>query len=167
MAIVAAMTEKSANTATATSRAASFEPLSETQAGFYRDHFPAVMGAFFPGVVGFHIEEVRQDYARMRLPFREQLNQPGGVMHGGAIATLLDTVVVPAVLSGYDEQRFLVTLDMQIRYLSAIREEDAVAEGWVTKRGRSIVFCDAEVRSGSGELAATATLTYRSTAPRP
>jgi len=147
-------------------RAESFKPLSEAKKNFFDEQFPAVMAAFFPGVVGFHIEEVRQDYARMRLPFREQLNQPGGVMHGGAIATLLDTVVVPAVLSGYDERRFLVTLDMQIRYLSSIRDEDAVAEGWITKRGSTIVFCDAEVRSDSGEVAATATLTYRATIPR-
>lgn len=151
---------------TTPTRAASFEPLSEAKRVFFAEQFPSVMAHFFPGVVGFHIEEVRQDYSRMRLPYREALNQPGGVMHGGAIATLLDTVVVPAVLSGYEERRFLVTIDMQIRYLSAIREEDAVAEGWITRRGKTIVFCDAEVRSGSGALAATATLTYRATAPR-
>ena len=31
----------------------------------------------------------------------------------------------------------------------------------VSERGRQIVFCDAEVRGGSGTLAATATLTYK------
>ena len=54
-----------------------------------------------------------------------------------------------------------VRTDMQVRYLAPIVEEDAVAEGWVTQRGRSLVFCDAEVRSASGTLAASATLVYK------
>jgi uncharacterized protein (TIGR00369 family) len=107
------------------------------------------------------LEEVRTDYARMRLPYRPELRQPAGVVHGGVIATLADTVVVPAVGSAYAEARQLFTVDMQVRYLAPIVEEDAVAEGWVTQRGRSLVFCDAEVRSASGTLAASATLVYK------
>ena len=40
-------------------------------------------------------------------------------------------------------------------------EEDAIAEGWVTKRGRSTVFCRAEVRNPAGDLTATASLIYK------
>jgi uncharacterized protein (TIGR00369 family) len=116
---------------------------------------------FFPTFLGAVLEEVRTDYARMRLPYRPELRQPAGVVHGGVIATLADTVVVPAVGSAYDEARQLFTVDMQVRYLAPIVEEDAVAEGWVTQRGRSLVFCDAEVRSASGTLAASATLVYK------
>jgi acyl-coenzyme A thioesterase PaaI-like protein len=37
-----------------------------------------------------------------------------------------------------------------------------VAEGWVTQRGRSIVYCDAEVWGGTtSRVAATATLVYK------
>jgi acyl-coenzyme A thioesterase PaaI-like protein len=54
-------------------------------------------------------------------------------------------VVVPAIGSGYDEQRNFATVDLQIQFLGALVEEDAVAEGWITQRGRSIVFCEAEV----------------------
>jgi acyl-coenzyme A thioesterase PaaI-like protein len=50
---------------------------------------------------------------------------------------------------------------MQLRYLAPIAEEDAVAEGWIVQRGRQIVFCEAEVRSASGTLAATGTLVYK------
>ena len=68
---------------------------------------------------------------------------------------MIDSVVVPAIGSGYDEPRQLFTIDMQLRYLAPIGEEDAIAEGWIVRRGRQIVFCDAEVRAESGELAAT------------
>jgi uncharacterized protein (TIGR00369 family) len=116
---------------------------------------------YFPGVVGIKLEEVRQDYARMRLPFRSVLNQPAGVMHGGAIATLIDTVVVPAIASGYDEPHRYVTIDMQVQYISAVVGEDAVAEGWIVRRGRSTVFCRAEVLTVKAGLVATGTLVYK------
>ncbi|KAA0235445.1 MAG: hypothetical protein JJLCMIEE_01224 [Acidimicrobiales bacterium] len=116
---------------------------------------------YFPTHLGIRLEELRRDYARMRLPYRPELEQPAGVMHGGAIASLIDTVVVPAIGSHYDEFRPLLTVDMQVRYLASISGEDAVAEGWIAKRGSSIVFCDAEVSTPSGTLVATGTLVYK------
>ncbi len=116
---------------------------------------------FFPSVVGLELEEVRSGYGRMRLPYRPELQQPAGVVHGGAIATLIDTVVVPAVGSVYEERPKMLTISMNIRYLGALVAEDAVAEGWVEQRGRSIVFCRAEVRSDAGAMVADGTLVYK------
>ncbi|GIU89194.1 MAG: hypothetical protein KatS3mg010_0293 [Acidimicrobiia bacterium] len=90
---------------------------------------------WYPQFLGLEVEDVRRDYARMRLPYRPEFRQPARVWHGGVIASMIDTVVVPAVGSAYDEPRQLFTIDMQIRYLAPIGEEDAVAEGWVVKRG--------------------------------
>jgi acyl-coenzyme A thioesterase PaaI-like protein len=55
----------------------------------------------------------------------------------------------------------LATIGMDIHYLEPVVEQDAIAEGWVTKRGRSTVFCAAEVRTDAGDLAATASLIYK------
>lgn len=115
---------------------------------------------FFPSFVGLQKEEIREGYCRMRLVYRPELDQPAGVVHGGAIATLIDTVVVPAVGAVYDTRPTMLTITMNVQYLAAIQGEDAVAEGWVEQRGRSTVFCRAEVRSASGRLAATGTLVY-------
>jgi uncharacterized protein (TIGR00369 family) len=120
---------------------------------------------YFPMEVGLVVEEIRTDYCRMRLPFRPELNQPAGVVHGGAIATLIDTVVVPAIGQAYETTRVYLTLGMTISYLGAVVGEDAVAEGWVEQRGRSIVFCAAEVWTPSGKKAAQASLTYKVNKP--
>jgi uncharacterized protein (TIGR00369 family) len=117
---------------------------------------------WFPQFLGVKLEELRADYARMRLQYRPEFRQPAGVVHGGVIATMIDTVVVPAIGSGYDEPRQLFTIDIQLRYLAPITDDDLVAEGWVVQRGRQIVFCNAEVRAASTTTpAATATLTYK------
>jgi uncharacterized protein (TIGR00369 family) len=143
-----------------TSRADRFPPLPPEKLAPW-SRFAQWDTVYFPQHLGLVVEELRVDYARMRLPYRPELDQPAGVIHGGAIATLVDTVVVPAVGSAYDGPRQLFTIDLQLRFLAPIVGEDAIAEGWITQRGRSIVFCDAEVRGASGTLAATATLVYK------
>ena len=51
----------------------------------------------FPQLLGLSVEDVRDGYCRMRLPFRAELLHAGGVVHGGALASLLDSVLVPAI----------------------------------------------------------------------
>ena len=121
---------------------------------------------YFPNLVGLQVEDLRADYCRMRLPYRPELEQPAGLVHGGAIATLVDTVVVPAVGAAYPSDWRYSTLTMDTQYLGAVAGEDAIAEGWVTQRGRSIVFCQVEVVTAGGRTAATASLTYKVSPPR-
>jgi uncharacterized protein (TIGR00369 family) len=125
------------------------------------ERFLAWDDVYFPMLVGLQVEELRQDYARLRLPYRPELRQPAEVVHGGALATLVDTVVVPAVGSAYEDRRALFTVTMTLDYLGPVAHQDAIAEGWVVRRGRSMVFCQAEVRCADGRLAATASLVYK------
>lgn len=116
---------------------------------------------YFPQLVGIEMLDVRLGYCRMRLPFRPELEQPMGIVHGGAIATLIDVVVVPAIGSGYDQETGFSTVDLQIQYLRPLVAESAIAEGIVVKRGRRIIFCSAEVTGEtSGKLVARGNLTY-------
>ena len=124
-------------------------------------------GVNFAQLVDLRLEEVRRDYSRMRVPWRDELRQPAGMMHGGALATLVDTVVVPAIASAYDQVPVMMTLNLNLSYMSGITESDAIAHGWVTRRGRSIVFCEAVVVDESGNPAVRGALTYKVSAPRP
>ncbi len=138
---------------------ASFPPLPPERAAQWA-RFGAWDRVYFPSFVGLQVEEIRLGYARMRLPWRDELAQPAGVLHGGALATLVDTVVVPAIGAAHDRMPLMLTISMHLQYLGAVREEDAVAEGWVVRRGRSTVFCEAAVRTASGAAAATGSLVY-------
>ncbi len=144
-----------------------FAPLPAEAAAFWA-HFPQwdndINYAMHLGMV---VEEIRQDYARMRLPWRPEMLQPAGIMHGGAIASLIDSVVVPVVgwvndTEGGFRKGQLLTISMNVNYVGSIKDEDAIAEGYVERRGKSIVFCKVEVRgSESQRLCATASLVYK------
>lgn len=70
----------------------------------------------------------------MRVPWRDEPRQPAGMMHGGALATLVDTVVA-AIASAYDQVPVMLTLNLNLSYLGAIIGKDAIAHGWVSSTG--------------------------------
>jgi len=115
----------------------------------------------FPQLLGLQIEDVRVDYCRMRLPHRQQIERFGGIVHGGALSALLDTVVVPAIGQAYGPDARFATVDLHVQFLSALTDDDAVAEGWIVRRGRSTVFCEAEARAASTDrVVARSMMTY-------
>ncbi len=142
------------------SRADLHEPLDA--AGFERwtVAFARRTEGMYPALLGFVIEEVRLDYCRIRMPFSPSLLQPGGVVHGGAIASVLDAAVVPAIGSRLGPNDRFATIDQHVQYLGPL-DDDAVAEGWVVKRGRRIVFCESEVVAATtSAVVARSVLTY-------
>jgi uncharacterized protein (TIGR00369 family) len=147
-------------------RAADFAELDAAAAARWRN-YGQTDDVVFPVLLGLRVEEVRADYCRMRLPFRSELRQGGGVLHGGAVAALLDSVLVPAIGGTLAPGTLFATVDLHVQYLRPIVDDDVVAEGWVVQRGRRTVFGRSEASAAtSGELVATAVLTYNVSAPR-
>ena len=68
---------------------------------------------------------------------------------------------MPAVGSGFTEARPYSTIDLHIQYLGASGTDDLVAAAWVTKRGRSIVFCAAGVTTAAGKPVAKGSVTFK------
>lgn len=97
-----------------------------------------------------HVQElgVTVDYAvrgavAVRLPYHERLvgNPETGVLHGGVITTLVDTVCGIAVYSALPALVPIATLDLRIDYLKpATPGRDLVAEGHCYKVTRNIAF---------------------------
>ncbi len=159
LATFSSMTD-AATTEPGTGRAALHAPLDADRAERWQK-FIVKQQPYFLGLLGIRIEDLRVDYCRMRLPHRREVMQPAGLVHGGAIATLLDSVVVPAIGAAYGPGARYSTVDFHVQYIGALVDDDAVAEGWVVKRGRSLVFAESEaVAATSGSLLARASLTF-------
>ena len=142
-----------------TARAHLFDPLPAQRRERWQN-FGRWEQPYFPAWLGIEIVDLREGYCQMRLPWRFELTQPAGVVHGGVVASLIDTVVVPAIGGGYDEPVRFATVDLHVQYQGAVVGHDMLAEGWVTRRGRSVVFCEAEVTAGD-DVVARGIMTYR------
>ncbi|CAN6484853.1 unnamed protein product [Victoria cruziana] len=81
-------------------------------------------------------------------------------LHGGAVATITSMMAAACVETVAQDEFFLG--ETAISYLSAARlHEEVKAEAFITKRGRSIVFCCVELRiKGSEKLCYVAKHTF-------
>ena len=114
----------------------------------------------FPRLLGIEIDSIEPSRARLSVEVRQELLQLQGVMHGGAIATLIDTAVAFAIISVSEPQDRFTTVEMKVNYLSAIREGRVVADARLIRDGRRIIVADCDVFDSQGRLAAKGLLTY-------
>ncbi len=123
--------------------------------------FPTVEWAdeHFLSIVGLEMVELRDGWAKMHLPFRAANTQPAGVIHGGVIATIIDSVVVPIIGSRVPAGSRWSTIELHTQFHRPLAG-DATVVGWIVKQGRSIVFTRAEVFDGDDALVASGTATY-------
>jgi uncharacterized protein (TIGR00369 family) len=115
----------------------------------------------FSDLLGFQAEDATTDFGRMRLPFQSNLQQARGLVHGGAIASLIDTAGVLAIRATIPEAIGGSTVSMTVNYLAPARQIDLIAEARIIRRGRSIVFLDVDVFAPDGERIAKGQLTYK------
>jgi uncharacterized protein (TIGR00369 family) len=89
----------------------------------------------------------------------ESAYNPIGVVHGGLVCTLADTVAACAVHSTLDVGVAYTSIDLNVSYLRPVTTSSGVlrATGFVTKPGRRVAFSRAEIVDGAGKLVATAT----------
>ena len=113
---------------------------------------------------GIEAIDIIEGRTRLRVPPRPEHGNNLGIVHGGLICTLLDIAMGTAARCAVGHP--VMTLDMQASFLSPGRGE-MTAEGWVLRAGKSILFCEAEVRTADGELVARSSGVFKVARPRP
>jgi uncharacterized protein (TIGR00369 family) len=114
----------------------------------------------FPRLLGIEIDSVEEGRAVLSVEVRTELKQLQGVMHGGAIASLIDTAVAFAIVGASEPEDRFTTVEMKVNYLSAIREGRVTAEARLIRDGRRIIVAECDVFDDKGRLAAKGLLTY-------
>jgi uncharacterized protein (TIGR00369 family) len=125
--------------------------------------FGLIERAPFCALLGIKIESAANGEARVRMPFGLNLLNEGGPqapIHGGAIASLIDTAALTALLTAPGLQR-TATITLSINYLNAGVHSDLIASARLRKRGRRIASLGVEVADQAGQLIADALVTFR------
>jgi uncharacterized protein (TIGR00369 family) len=112
-------------------------------------------------LLGIEVAMVEPGRVVMRLAPGEHLYNPMGSVHGGMIATLLDSVMACAVHSTLAQGRLSTTLEIKVSFVRALTEAAGVvsAEGWVVQVGRQVALAEARLTGGDGRLYATGSTT--------
>ncbi len=107
----------------------------------------------FAALVRMQFEETAPDHARVRLTIGAEHLNYAGMLHGGVLATLIDSAIVRAA-RGPSATTRAATTDLNVTYLRAIRRGTIVVEAWLLRRGKAIAMGEAEVLNDRGELLA-------------
>ena len=101
-------------------------------------------------------------FVRLELTGFDRHRNRGDYIHGGVIMSLLDIAGIMAGSSGSDEKRKAVTVNLNTNFLSTAMGEAVHAEGRVTRKGRSMFFCDCRaIDAATGKLYATGQGVYK------
>jgi uncharacterized protein (TIGR00369 family) len=93
--------------------------------------------------LGIEMLEAQDGRALAKLPYHARLigDPETGVIHGGVVTTVIDTVCGLAVMTALDEVQPIATLDLRIDYLKPAKpKQDLLARAHAYKVTRQVVF---------------------------
>ena len=142
------------------------DPMATAEAGARMsglDYLTAVAEGRLPGspiggLMEFGLASVTEGEVVFTCRPDESSYNPIGVVHGGLVCTLLDSVTACAVHSTLPLGTGYTSLDISVSYLRPVTRETGLltARGWVTRAGRRAAFSEGEVRDPQGKVVATA-----------
>ena len=102
------------------------------------------------------IGEIDSGSIELIVPFSEKITRMGGIMHGGAIMSLLDTAggLSIVTLGNLSNQ---VTVNLNTTFLRQVSSGPVVIKSRVVKSGKNMAFCQIELKDGKGDICATGT----------
>ncbi len=113
----------------------------------------------FVELLGFELLKVDNSEAEIRFSPRLEHDNSFGVVHGGAIMTLMDVAMAHAARAN-DDPRGVVTIEMKTSFIKG-GIGPLLAKGSVLKRTASLAFTEAKVYDDSGDLVAHSTGTFK------
>jgi uncharacterized protein (TIGR00369 family) len=133
------------------------EQLSAEELARLRETFAGVP---YVGLLGFEFVRAERGAATFAVEVRQELTRMGGILHGGAVVSLLDTAAAFAVHTIIEPDARTVTVDLTVHFLRPASEGRVEATARVLRRGRRVCILSVEARDGRAEIVATSTMTY-------
>jgi len=121
---------------------------------------PHGLHSHFDALVGTEWLDDDPDHARARVSMRDELRQPVGLMHGGVMSTLVESVCSRATaLAVLGDGMAAMGQSISVSFIRPITTGHAEVSAQARHRGRTTWVWDAEVRNAEGQLCALAQMT--------
>jgi acyl-CoA thioesterase len=115
--------------------------------------------SLFAQWMGFRLTHVDEGESRLELDVQPHHLNPGGIVHGGVIATLLDAAVGIALRTTIG-LRGHVTIQLDVHYLSPVADGTVTAHGRAVHSGRRTGYGEAELFAPGGRLVAKGSASF-------
>lgn len=113
----------------------------------------------FCDLIGLAFESCGEGASRCVLEMTDDLLNPNGVLHGGALYTMADTGMGGALYSRLDEGELGATIEIKINYFAAVRSGRIVCDTRIVHQGKRVAVLESEMKKDD-RLVAKAMGTY-------
>jgi 1,4-dihydroxy-2-naphthoyl-CoA hydrolase len=121
---------------------------------------PRGLLSHFDALIGTEWLDDDPEHARVRVQMREELRQPVGLLHGGVMSSLVESVCSRATaLAVLDDGMMAMGQSISVSFIRPVTEGHAEVQATARHRGRTTWVWDAEVRDADERLCALAQMT--------
>lgn len=113
----------------------------------------------FYELLNMKISEISKGKATLEMTLKDEMKIPGGVMYGGAIASIADSAVAIALFSLVGQDTKVATIDLNVNYLEPVRS-DIIAKAEIIHKGSKIATGEVEITDEEGKTVAKANANY-------
>jgi uncharacterized protein (TIGR00369 family) len=118
---------------------------------------PRGLHSHFDALVGTEWLDDDPDHARVRIELRDELRQPVGLLHGGVMSTLVESICSRATaLAVMDDGMMAMGQSISVNFIRPVTAGGAEVKARARHRGRTTWVWDAEVLNDEGKLCALA-----------
>lgn len=116
--------------------------------------------AFLSGFLGLKGTFLDEKTYQFIIPVTPFMHNPLGVVHGGILATLIDSTMGSMINRSLPPDRYAVTTELKVNYIRPGKGEKLRSEATILHRGQTLVVCQGSVFDERDKLLAHATGTF-------
>lgn len=106
----------------------------------------------FAGQLGIELTAATPEEVTGRLAWREDLCTTGGLLHGGALMSLADSVGGVCAFLNLPDGSGTATISSATNFLRGLRDGHAIATSRPLRAGRTVIVVETEVCDEAGRL---------------
>jgi 1,4-dihydroxy-2-naphthoyl-CoA hydrolase len=121
---------------------------------------PRGLRSHFDELIGTRWLDDDPDHARVRIELRDELRQPVGLLHGGVLSSIVESICSRATaLAVMDQGMMAMGQSIGVNFIRPVTEGGAEVKARARHRGRTTWVWDAEVLNDAGKVCALAQMT--------
>lgn len=96
--------------------------------------------------------DLEKDYISIKIPKQELMTRKHGMFNGAMIASLVDVSSGYAAVSHYEDDCYVVTVELKVNYLNPAMGENLLSKSYVVKGGKKISVIRTEIYTVNDNL---------------
>ncbi|OPY87290.1 MAG: Thioesterase superfamily protein [Smithella sp. PtaU1.Bin162] len=101
--------------------------------------------------MSIELTDLKEGYARFRMPVRPEYLQGAKSIQGGLLVALADECIAHAMMTKLLPEEGLTTIELKSNFLAGENSGDIIADATVFKKGKSLIIGDCLVTNAQGK----------------